>query len=438
MSPSQTPTASALGGPRWNTFPQLGTMTARQFFTGAEPLLQGVVDVLRSVDSEVLEAQIHATLGLGTRETSLPLPGGADRASATRELGPQAEAVGREIASWATAALDRLLTHRIPLPAGPLVVRSHCYGHLLTHPATDLLMGSRGGPVTMQLYNEWLHQMVLLRDALLTFTNWQDVPLLVTATGLRHTEQARDTFLTELLVRRIRHTSIVDFARHVVTGTSGPGGYGFDHGGGTVLPAVLDGSPVTAPRHLLTWRPAPGPTAGETTTYVPEAQDYYAEPRTLAEHLPPATGTPRSATGRIVTGPAVDATRTAHIEVTHDGTTARVDLGQALRGHRFAGQAPTVEAAPIGDARTADLWDVLRAPGLVWTEAGDVTVDATGQDDLMVLALLGRLYPENVALRHTGRHAGPATADSDRPGRIVIDLSDPDVTGRQDSPSKAQ
>jgi hypothetical protein len=247
MSPSQISTAPALGGARWNAFPEVGAMTARQFFTGAEPLLRGVVDALQNVDSEVLEDQIHATLGLGTRETSLPLPLGADPAPAIRELAPQAEGVGREIAVWATAALDRLLTHRIPLPAGPLVVRSHCYGHLLTHPATELLMGRRGGPVTMQLYNEWLHQMVLLRDALLPFTNWQDVPLLVTPTGLRHTEPARDAFLTELLVRRIRHTGIVDFARHVVTGTSGPGGYGFDQAAAPSCPPCSTDRPSPPP-----------------------------------------------------------------------------------------------------------------------------------------------------------------------------------------------
>lgn len=427
MAPVRTSSAPALGGARWNTFPETGTMTARQFFTGTVPLLQGVVDSLQSVDSDVLKDQIHATLGLGTRETSLPLTVGPDRGSASRELGSQADALGREIASWATTALDQLLTHPIPLPAGPLVVRSHCYGHLLTHPATDLLMGRRGGPVAIQLYNEWLHQMVLLRDALLPFTNWQDVPLLVTPTGLRHTEPARDAFLTELLVRQIRHTGIVDFARHVVTGTSGPTGYGFDHGGGTVLPAVVDGSPLTAPRHLLTWRPAPGQVADDTTTYVAEAEDYYAAPRTLVEELPPATGTSGPAAGRVVSGPAADGTRTAHIEVTRDGTTARVDLGQALRGHRFARLAPTPEAAPAGEARTADLWDVLRAPGLVWTETGEVTVDATAQDGLVALALLGRLYPENVALRRTGRHAGPATVDIDRPGRIVIGLPDPAI-----------
>ncbi|MCZ9344044.1 hypothetical protein NGM37_40490, partial [Streptomyces sp. TRM76130] len=204
---------------------------------------------------------------------------------------------------------ERLLTDRIPLPAGPLVVRSHCYGHLLTPPAADLLRGRRGGPVTMQLYNEWVHQIVLLRDALLPFTNWQDVPLRITPTGLRHTEPARDAFLTELLVRQIRHTSIVDFARHVVTGTSGPAGYGFEAGGGTALPAVLDQPPLTAPRHLLTWRTDPA--AEDTVAYVAEVQDYYAAPRTLVEDLPPANTASGPLIARTVTGPVADGTRTA-------------------------------------------------------------------------------------------------------------------------------
>ncbi|MEU5024953.1 hypothetical protein [Streptomyces milbemycinicus] len=421
MPPSRTSTTPALGGSRWNTFPATGTMTAHEFFTGTEPLLQGVIDALQSVDREILGAQIHATLGLGTRETSLPLAVGPDAASATRELGAQAEAIGQEIASWATEAVDRLLTHRIPLPAGPLVVRSHCYGHLLTHPATDLLMGRRGGPVTMQLYNEWLHQMVLLRDALLPFTNWQDVPLLVTPTGLRHTEPARDRFLTELLVRQIRHTSIVNFARHTVTGGSGPDGYGFDHDGGTVLPAVVDAPPLTAPRHLLTWRPDPA--VGETATYVAEVRDYYAAPRTLIEHLPPATGTPGPIIARIVAEPVVDGTRTAHVEVTHtahNGAAARIDLGQCLRGHRFAHRQDPAEA--VVDARTADTWSVLRAPGLVCTEGGDAVLDATAQDNTVVLALLGRLYPDHVVLRPAGHRAGPVTAAGNGPGRLVIDI----------------
>lgn len=427
MPPAPSPSTPALGGSRWNTFPAAGTtLTARDFFTATEPLLQGIIDdnALTSADGEVLEDQIRAALALGTREASLPLAIGPDSASAARELGAQAETIGQELASWSTEALERLLTDPVPLPAGPLVVRSHCYGHLLTPPAADLLRGRRGGPVTMQLYNEWLHQIVLLRDALLPFTNWQDVPLLITPTGLRHTEPARDAFLTELLVRQIRHTSIVAFARNVVTGTSGPAGYGFEAGGGAALPAVLDQPPLTAPRHLLTWRPAPA--ADETATYVAAVHDYYAAPRTLVADLPPATTTSGPLAARTVTAPVAAGTRTAGIEITHDGTTARVDLGQALRGHRYAHRPDPAAGDAHSDAapRTAAVWSALRAPGLVWTEAGDVTLDATGQDDLVVLALLGRLYPENVTLRPAGHSAARTTADGTEPNRLVT-LVDP-------------
>ncbi|MFC9119850.1 hypothetical protein ACFTXO_08680 [Streptomyces sp. NPDC057067] len=109
----------------------------------------------------------------------------------------------------------------------------------------------------------------------------------------------------------------------------------------------------------------------------------------------------------------------------HDGTTARADLGQALRGHRFAHREEPTEGTPpppaAGAARTADVRAILDAPGLVWTQDGEVAVEATGQDDLAVLALLGRLYPENVVLRP----AGPAAVSSGGPGRLVVHVTDP-------------
>ncbi|RPK37356.1 hypothetical protein [Streptomyces sp. ADI93-02] len=153
-------------------------------------------------------------------------------------------------------------------------------------------------------------------------------------------------------------------------------------------------------------------------------EDYYAAPRTLVEDLPATAGTPERLTGRVVAGPAVDGTRTARIEVAHDGTAARADLGQALRGHRFAHREEAAEGTPpppaAGAARTADVRAVPDAPGLVWTRDGEVAVDATGQDDLAVLALLGRLYPETVVLRP----AGPAAVSSGGPGRLVVHVTD--------------
>ncbi|MBL7253166.1 hypothetical protein [Paractinoplanes lichenicola] len=410
----------ALGGSRWHTFPATGTvMTARAFLTALEPLLQGVIDdnSLTAADGPVLEAQIHATLALGARESALPLRAGPGSSRAARELAGRAEAIGRELATLATEAVTRLLDDRIELAAGPLVVRSHCYGHLLTPDAADLLLRRRGGPVTMQLYNEWLHQVVLLRDALLPFTAWPDVPLFVGETGLRHLEPARDAFLTELLVRQVRHSSIVRFARQAVTGADGPFGYGFDAPGGTTLPAVLDQSPLTAPRYLLTWRP--DATVRTTATYTYELPDYYAAPRTPAGDLTPADAT-GPLTARVVTGQPGP----AWIEVTDGREVTRVDLGQALRGHRFARIGPAAgaahggegpEAGPAahgGEGPGAGAWTVLRAPGLVQPAGDPLVVDAAGQDGLVVLALLGRLYPEDVTLRSAG----------DRGARVVVRL----------------
>ncbi|THA92343.1 hypothetical protein E6R61_17360 [Streptomyces sp. LRa12] len=60
----------------------------------------------------------------------------------------------------------------------------------------------------------------------------------------------------------------------------------------------------------------------------------------------------------------------------------------------------------------------------MWTRAGDVVLDATGRDDLVVLALLGRLYPENVVLRPAGRSAAPTPSGGSGPSRLVT-LVDP-------------
>ncbi|WP_430789699.1 hypothetical protein [Actinoplanes sp. G11-F43] len=381
-----------LGGSRWNTLPERSTMTAEAVAATLEPLLHGVADAVDGFSPEVLDTQIRATLATTGRETSLPLPESAG------EFTAQAATIGAEIAGWAGRALERTATRRIGFPAGPLGVRSRCDGHLLTPEAADMLMGGRGGPVAVQLYNEWLHQTVLLRDALLPFAGWRETPLLVTPRGLRHAEEARERFLAELLFRRVRHTSVVGYARRVIAGADGPAGYGFDHDGGTVLPAVVGGSVRDAPRHLLSWRPATG---GEDVTWVPASADYAAERRTAIGDLIAVTGDGPLA-ARITANPAHDGVRTAVIEVTRDGATARVDLGQALRGHRFAGGGP---ASPGG--RTVSAWPVLTAPGLVHNDDGDALLPAG--DDLVLLALLGRLYPENVVLSGSpGRGTTPA------------------------------
>lgn len=441
MSDTVSPPVPNLGGTRWNDFPSAGSRTAPAFFTGTMPLLQGVLDTARDVDNDVLIDQIAATLSLGTRESTLPLVVGAETGQANRELAVQAAAIGQQIVDWTVQALDRLSTERIALPAGPLAVRSRCDGHLLTHQAADMLLGSRGGPVPMQMYNEWLHQMVLLRDALLPFTNWDQVPLHVTPTGLRHLDAHRERFLAEAVLRQLRHTSLVSFARQVVTGSSGPAGYGFSHDGDTVLPAVLDTSPCHAPAYLLTWRPTQPTRTSGMITYVNDLPDYYAAARTAVDELPPTD--PATAVGnvRIEYGPVVDGTGTAWIQIERASDILRVDLGQALRGHRFAhrqqpqrtdsptaANPPTDGQAGTGAVRAVEVGQVLAAADLVWAQAGDVVIDATDQDPAVVLAVLGRLYPENVVLRPVGDQDAVVTAGWSDRGRVIVDVRDGDPT----------
>jgi hypothetical protein len=369
-----------LGADRWNLISEPTTMTAREFIDLTTPLLQGTIEALSEVDRDVLADQVRTTLAVGTRESTMPLRAAVSRAN--EELLIQAETIGREIADWAVQTLDRLLSGRTGFPAGAMTVRSHCYGELLTRPAADLLLGRRGGPVAIQNFNEWIHQTVLLRDALLPFVNWRQVPLRVTPTGLRHIETAREQLFAEALFRKIRHSSIVGYARQILTGDSGAEGYGFDHDHATVLPAVTIGSVHTAPRYLLAWQPAAD--ALDRATYVSELTDYYAAPRAVLSDLTPAI--PSRDPARIVHGPVQDGRTSARIE----SAGWSVDLGQALRGHRYARTSPDLAGTLSADASAA-----LAAPGLV---KGSGSIGITGLDELSTLAVLGCTYPERVTL----------------------------------------
>ncbi|WP_164555522.1 MULTISPECIES: hypothetical protein [unclassified Streptomyces] len=50
-----------------------------------------------------------------------------------------------------------------------------------------------------------------------------------------------------------------------------------------------------------------------------------------------------------------------------------------------------------------------------------------GQEDLVVPALLGRLYPDNVTLRPAGRSAARTPADGAGPSRLLPLVGPPQV-----------
>lgn len=430
-----------LGGTRWNTWDEGVTLTPQRFVDESAVLLQGVLAATVDVDPGLLVEQLRNTFSLDARESSFPLRTSPNAAPVTRQLAAQAERIGDGIRARAQRSLERVLAEPVALPEGPLAVRSHCDGHEWTPPVARMLTGPQGGPAAMQLFNEWLHHMVLLRDALLPFANWAEVPLAVSSDGLRRLEPARERFLAEALFRQVRHTSIVDYARRVVTDTSGPAGYGFDCALGTALPEAVRGPLGASSSYLLAWHPAEAGTGASdvpvpgVSTYVYETEDYYAAARTPLESLPAAgqdaaghaSGAPLTA--RIVTDPAVGSTKTARIGLTRGSETATADLGQALRGHRFSyrqpsGRAPGTESVPAAPRRRVEAWSVLSAPGLAWAQNGDWFVDAAAVDDLVRLALLGKLYPENVVLQREADRGTTVTVGKDGPARILVVVAD--------------
>ncbi|MEN0012368.1 MAG: hypothetical protein AAGC46_03325, partial [Solirubrobacteraceae bacterium] len=405
------------------------TVTAAEFLDGIAPLLQATLNVVRPADPRLFSReQFAATLSLDARETSLRVPRDA-AAPGTRQIAAQAERIGAGIVDLVDGVLDRITADPIPLPGGPVAIRSTCDNHLWTLDVTELLTD----PVPMQLYNEFLHQVILLRDALLPFTNWESVRLPVDDRGLRTIEPAREAFLTELLVRSTRHSAIVSYARSVLTGSPSDRAYGFDYADARVLPAAATAPLDAAPTHLLTWHPggAAAPGSGAPVDLVPAIADYYEADRSPLGEAAGERGRGgdlSGATARLVEGRAtVERTRTLTIEVTDGVRTATVDLGDALRGHRFAAVAPggfdaSIEAAEqVQVERALDPWRLLADTGLGWAESGTWAIDVRGATDLTVLAVLGTLYPENLVLTEDRTPGTPVNAGKRGPARILID-----------------
>ncbi|MER7694497.1 hypothetical protein [Streptomyces sp. NPDC097610] len=421
--------APQLGGPTWNTFTPDTRLTAERYVERITVLLEGVLASNGNQRPEVLIEQLHATLSLGGELSSMPTPRAANRPA--KQLLRQASDISEQLIAWADRALRGRIAEPTDLPGGPLLVRSHCYGHNLIAPAIHILLGPGGGPVPMMLYNEWIHQMVLLRDALLPFANWREVPLPVDGQGLRRLESAREAFLGELLIRQIRHTTVVDFARAVLAPGQTPAatGYGFRYAHGTVLPSVVTAPTVFTETDLLAWSPE---SDGNAVEFTARNQDYFEAPRTPAADAVSAADQPLRFSAVSIAEGAGDAdARDAWIELNDmSGAVHRVDLGQALRGHRYAYRADMAAEHSSADtthwleqATVLDPTRVVAAPGMIWDREGDFRIDADA-DGLTVLALLGALYPENVVIRHTSDAVDPTTVGKAGPARFVLTVPD--------------
>lgn len=376
-------------------------------------------------DPQVLLDSLQANLAISGRLSSLPLGPLALEDKAGAEITAQAVRIGEQLISWAREinSEKKVLAEYGTETLGKLEFRSHCYGHPLTPDATAQVWGSFGGPRIMLIYNEYLHQFVLLRDALLPFANWEEVPFEVEEhtgfKGLRFLEPVREVFLTQLLGKKLTHKSIVQYAQGVVSSGLSIAGYGFQYRLGTVLPAGLGESARTAAHYLLKWHPVQTIAADETQDLIAvsfeyEYDDYYAAPRIEA-----GKGAPVNEDAFPISREHYDEPSIARLlsYSSNDRTTLRfslemeerefaVDLGQLFRGQRFLYRPHrSGDANAASTKRNSSSWhhaaDILSHSGLV-TNMDGIHFIPTGGNELVLWALLGKLYPENVVLLDKG------------------------------------
>lgn len=358
----------------------------------------------------VLLQSMAATLRTAGREASLPLQALAFADPLRREFTGQAVRIGETLAEWAVALSEaRTALKRLgPERTRQIELRSRCDGHLWTEEATAVLTGAAGGPAVMQLYNEWLHQLVLLRDALLPFENWTELPVPLhrrgTSRGLRSLEAPRSAFLSEFLTRILTHGTIVRFARSLFDAPDADKagrndeGYGFQAENGLVLPSVIGREDVAAgSKGLLRWHAAriPGLPPGRTVGFRYGFSDYLAAPRSRigsgADDAPP-TGD-----ATIIAEPVGEGDAILWLDLSAGVRSYRVELGQCLRGQRFAYRPEAGKARTSADAQIHRVEEILVQPGLVTASDGTHLVPTAG-NALVTLALLGKIFPENTVL----------------------------------------
>ncbi|MBW0933604.1 MULTISPECIES: hypothetical protein [Priestia] len=399
-----------------------GVYRAKDIVRELNILLEAImVQLGEAADSKAMLDNLEANLAISGRESVLPLGQLSLNDTSGIELTKQAKSIGETLTRWASEFNSQQLALKEYGEAvlNNLNFRSHCDNHPWTPKVANLLLGSAGSPTVMQLFNEYLHQLVLLRDALIPFENWEEIPIKIdernSVKGLRFMEQAHSEFLYKLLGKRMSHKALVKFAQSVLSSELTTVGYGFQYHLGTILPASLGALPATAPRYLLYWHPV--------WTIVDDNFDV-SIPITFNYEFPDYLSAPRSNAGDgqvaseldvlnqelenvykaqiLTTGNQQSAVLKYHIQLGSNDFV--VDLGQIFRGQRFMYRPATNSKSVSGahsekpaDFKEHHVWGILETPGLITNESGNHLISARG-NYLILWALLGKLYPENVII----------------------------------------
>ncbi|KAJ5908491.1 hypothetical protein N7495_001173 [Penicillium taxi] len=393
-----------------------GVFTPRQLVEGFAPLLDTVVYRLGEDPTNTRPARallldnVASNLATHTRESTLPFQNDVPDLS-RREVKEQAERIGKTLVKWA-----REISH------GPfeqnLNIRSPCENHLLIPVNVELMFGRRSQPHLMQLFNEYMHQMVLLRDALLPFRNFEEVLIPIdgkAARGIRHLEPSRAQFLTGLVTKSVTQASVLAYTKALLAPDlprTDTGGYGFQYEHGSILPAILSGGDHY---HLLEYVPAKLDPSQKNILFDYEFSDYYTAPRpeipagsqTQTEDLlkfPAESVSPVVQNASLGLVPSTKSTPVRQVELRlefNNGKCIGIDVGQIARGHRYSYQALPGSQADLSaqNATVHSALDVLLHPdsGLITAKQGGVHIIPT-VEPIVALATLGKLYPENVVL----------------------------------------
>jgi hypothetical protein len=391
-----------------------GLYTPKQIVEALAPLLETCIHHLGPSPAgepparEQLIDNLASNLALDTREASISIPtGDANRA----ELAQQAVNIGETLIAYAENVNN--------VEYDPdFILRSPCEGHLLKQHVASLMFGPRSLRHLMQIYNEYLHQMVLLRDALLPFENYEEVLIPIAPgpkRGLRFSEESRSLFLTEVLTKLVKQQTLLKAAQSFLAPSLVERSeVGFQYKAGVILPAFIA---CGRSSFLLRYIPVSLDESTDETTFHYALDDYYVAERVylaLNQDAESAGGAGVSSASLAVVNE--DGKRQLQLVVEwNDKKSVKVDLGQIARGRRYAHWTKgSIEVAPKqqNEIKTFshDARGVLMqtGQGLVLPPAGNHIIRS--RHPLETLALLGKLYPDNIVVVEDGHSLAEALA----------------------------
>lgn len=419
-----------------------GSYTAKELIYAYAPLLETILHHLgpspvgEPAARDVLLDNLALNLALGNSASTISIP---VKNPSSAELAKQADDIGKTLVEYARAITGVQYDPN-------LSIRSPCEGHVWKQPTTQLLFGPRSLEHLAQLFNEYVHQVVLLRDSLLPFKNYKEVVIPIEATedkkrGMRWAQQARASFLAEIMSKSISQDAMFKFAKALLAPSLvAEHSYGFQYEQGLIIPSFVVGDDSF---RLFQYIPAIMDSTTPCVAFNYQVEDYYTAHRTeigpadetiaagdvIPESLPAQDVDERTEIAHVPLAKGLcTASRQLQLSITRRNTTVDIDLGQISRGRRYSYPLGKTQGAPTAITSETPIhlhsaWKILTeaGPGLVTAKEGIHLIKAASNIEL--LALLGKIYPESVTVMKEGESLEAALKSGkglSKSGRFII------------------